>query len=257
MIWLTNSFIPGPRGTFRKRSQAVVRQLYLCLSSLVWQMAFTPGSPAALILSTWKVKPRNVGLQWQFSTSHPIKPTRKYTRILPNAKTMKISRARFPLSLCFISVVLNGALKTSRKPAVNYKCLLLHEKKGSKPASCTHLNELLKTPLRSPLKEQKLLARKDRSSQKKIHTDSERVKQAFKRPSMSAFSGLLSSCLLSKSDPRNLENHQHCLSGKESVCNAGDVRVIGLIYGSERSPGGGHDNLLQYSCLGNSKDRGA
>ena len=73
---------------------------------------------------------------------------------------------------------------------------------------------------------------------------------------MSAFSGLLSPHLLSKSDLGNLENHQHCLSGKESVCNAGDAKVIGLISGSERSPGGGHDNLLQYSCLGNSMDRG-
>ena len=35
--------------------------------------------------------------------------------------------------------------------------------------------------------------------------------------------------------------------------NAGDVSAMGLIPGSERSPG----NPLQYSHLGNSKDRGA
>ena len=32
---------------------------------------------------------------------------------------------------------------------------------------------------------------------------------------------------------------------------------LGSIPGSERSPGGGHDNPLQYSCLENPMDRGA
>ena len=41
---------------------------------------------------------------------------------------------------------------------------------------------------------------------------------------------------------------------KESVCSAGD---LGSIPGSGRSPGGGHGNPLQYSCLENSMDRGA
>ena len=44
------------------------------------------------------------------------------------------------------------------------------------------------------------------------------------------------------------------LSGKESTCNAGDMD---LSPGLGRSPGGGSDNLLQYSCLGNPMDRGA
>ena len=35
---------------------------------------------------------------------------------------------------------------------------------------------------------------------------------------------------------------------KESTCSAGD---LGLIPGSGRSPGGGHGNSLQYSCLEN------
>ena len=43
------------------------------------------------------------------------------------------------------------------------------------------------------------------------------------------------------------------LSGKESVCRAGDAA---LIPGSERVPREGDGNLLQYSCLGNSMDRG-
>ena len=41
---------------------------------------------------------------------------------------------------------------------------------------------------------------------------------------------------------------------KESACNAGNP---GLIPGSERSPGEGHGDPLQYSCLENSMDRGA
>ena len=47
------------------------------------------------------------------------------------------------------------------------------------------------------------------------------------------------------------------LSGKEPTCNAGDMRVIGLITGLGSSPGVGSGNLLQYSCLENSMDRGA
>ena len=36
-----------------------------------------------------------------------------------------------------------------------------------------------------------------------------------------------------------------------------DERNTSSIPGSERSPGGGNDNLLQYSCLDNSMGRGA
>ena len=42
--------------------------------------------------------------------------------------------------------------------------------------------------------------------------------------------------------------------GKESVCNTGD---LGSIPGLRRSPGEGHGNPLQYSCLENPMDRGA
>ena len=38
--------------------------------------------------------------------------------------------------------------------------------------------------------------------------------------------------------------------------SAGDVRDVGLIPGSGRSPGGGHGNTLQYFCLANPMDRG-
>ena len=37
----------------------------------------------------------------------------------------------------------------------------------------------------------------------------------------------------------------------------GDVRDLGLIPGSRRSPGGGHGNPLQHSCQENPMDRGA
>ena len=43
---------------------------------------------------------------------------------------------------------------------------------------------------------------------------------------------------------------------KNRPANAGDVRDLGLIPGSERSPGGGHSNPLQYSCLEKPMDRG-
>ena len=47
------------------------------------------------------------------------------------------------------------------------------------------------------------------------------------------------------------------LAVKNLSANAGDVRDAGLIPGSGRFPGGGHDNPLQYSCLENPMDRGA
>ena len=44
---------------------------------------------------------------------------------------------------------------------------------------------------------------------------------------------------------------------KNLPTHAGDARDMGSIPGSERSPGGGNGNSLQYSCLENSVDRGA
>ena len=44
---------------------------------------------------------------------------------------------------------------------------------------------------------------------------------------------------------------------KNPPASAGYVRDMGLILGLGRLPGGGHDNLLQYSCLKNPMDRGA
>ena len=44
------------------------------------------------------------------------------------------------------------------------------------------------------------------------------------------------------------------LDGKKSACHAED---LGLIPWSGRSPGGGHGNPFQHSCLENAMDRGA
>ena len=44
---------------------------------------------------------------------------------------------------------------------------------------------------------------------------------------------------------------------KNLPSNAGDIGNKGLIPGSGRSLGVGNNNLLQYSCLENSMDRGA
>ena len=44
---------------------------------------------------------------------------------------------------------------------------------------------------------------------------------------------------------------------KEAACNPRDSGVAGSIPGLERSPGEGHGNPLQYSCLENPLNRGA
>ena len=44
---------------------------------------------------------------------------------------------------------------------------------------------------------------------------------------------------------------------KELPASGGDIRDLGLIPGSGRSPGRGHGNPLQYPCPKNPMDRGA
>ena len=44
---------------------------------------------------------------------------------------------------------------------------------------------------------------------------------------------------------------------KNLPANAEDVRDVGSVPESGRSPGGGHGNPRQYSCLENPMDRGA
>ena len=46
-------------------------------------------------------------------------------------------------------------------------------------------------------------------------------------------------------------------SGKQSACSAGDAGNVGAIPVLGRSPGGGHGNPLQCSCLENRKNRGS
>ena len=47
------------------------------------------------------------------------------------------------------------------------------------------------------------------------------------------------------------------LAAKNLPVTTGDVRELGSIPGSGRSPGKGNGNSLQYPCLGKSMDRGA
>ena len=59
-------------------------------------------------------------------------------------------------------------------------------------------------------------------------------------------------------------NHLNCSLGfqvalvaKNPPANAGDTGDLGSIPGSGRSPGRGHGNLPQYSCLENPMNKGA
>ena len=45
-------------------------------------------------------------------------------------------------------------------------------------------------------------------------------------------------------------------NGKELACQCRRFRNVSSILGLGRSPGGGHGNPLQYSCLENPMDRG-
>ena len=44
---------------------------------------------------------------------------------------------------------------------------------------------------------------------------------------------------------------------KNLLANAGDIKDVSSVPGLGRSPGGGHDNLLQNFCLENPMDIGA
>ena len=54
-----------------------------------------------------------------------------------------------------------------------------------------------------------------------------------------------------------LRAFQVALVVKNPPAHVGDGRDLGLTPGSRRSPGGGHGNPVQYSCLENPMDRGA
>ena len=61
----------------------------------------------------------------------------------------------------------------------------------------------------------------------------------------------------SRTSVKRCQVSQVALVLKNPPANAGDIRDVSSIPGSGRSPGGGQGNLLQYSCLENSVDRGA
>ena len=62
-------------------------------------------------------------------------------------------------------------------------------------------------------------------------------------------------CLVIGLVPSSLWAFQVALVVKNPLANAGDIRDVSLIPGSGRSPGGGHNNSLKYSCLENPMDR--
>ena len=55
--------------------------------------------------------------------------------------------------------------------------------------------------------------------------------------------------------PKRSGGFQVALVVKNSLASAGDMRDMGLIPGWGRSPGEGHENPIQYSCLKNPIDR--
>ena len=71
------------------------------------------------------------------------------------------------------------------------------------------------------------------------------------------FVGESSSLGLVTINQKAIQPSQVVLVVKNLPANAGDIRDVGLIPESGRSPGGGHGNPLQYSCLENPMDRGA
>ena len=73
----------------------------------------------------------------------------------------------------------------------------------------------------------------------------------------SSNSGFTSWGLISRRVLTILRTFQVALVVRNPPANAGDLRDMGSIPGSGRSPGGGYSTLLQYFCLENPMDRGA
>ena len=73
----------------------------------------------------------------------------------------------------------------------------------------------------------------------------------------SASGGTLTGGKYSMTNSKHLSNTHLARVVKNPPANAGDLRNMGSICGSGRSPGGGHGDLPQYSCLDNPLDRGA
>ena len=67
--------------------------------------------------------------------------------------------------------------------------------------------------------------------------------------------GTLTGGKYSMTNSKHLLNTHLARVVKNPPANAGDLRDMGSIPGSGRSPGGGHGNTLQYSFLENPMDR--
>ena len=90
-----------------------------------------------------------------------------------------------------------------------------------------------------------------------IYSDSSQHPPIFENKDAPFLSGYMEASQM-RGESRRLETPSRTTwsgsDGKETACNAGDP---GSIPGSERFPGEGNDNPLQYPCLENSMDRGA
>ena len=64
-------------------------------------------------------------------------------------------------------------------------------------------------------------------------------------------------CIPLRSDRECLRFEKEYPDILTSIANEGDLRDPGWIPGWEISPGGGHGNPFEYSCLENPMDRGA
>ena len=73
----------------------------------------------------------------------------------------------------------------------------------------------------------------------------------------SASGGTLTGGKYSMTNSKHLSNTHLARVVKNPPANAGDLRNMGSICGSGRSPGEGYGNPLQYSCQKNPRDRGA
>ena len=77
------------------------------------------------------------------------------------------------------------------------------------------------------------------------------------RPAVRLREQLKDCCVLSHGSSGSIDLgwvSQVALVIKNLLASAGDIRDMGLISGSRRSPGGGHGNPLQYSCPENPMD---
>ena len=79
----------------------------------------------------------------------------------------------------------------------------------------------------------------------------------YSKTKLACYSKYLLTSYICSPIPYDEKAYQVAVMIKNPPANAGDIRDMCSIPESGRSPGGGHGNSLQYSCLYNSRNRGA